>query len=60
MTPIAHRELEQAFLRILRAREPGYLWHVLPPDELDAILDGGTLASAGSGSDDGAIEHGGE
>ena len=56
MTPIARRELEQAFLRVLRAREPGYVWRVLPPDELDAILDGGTLASAGGGSDDSAIE----
>ena len=60
MTPIARRELEQAFLRVLRAREPGYVWRVLPPDELDAILDGGTLASAGGGSDDSAIEDGGK
>ena len=60
MTPIAHRELEQAFLRILRAREPGYLWHVLPPDELDAILDGGTFASTRSRSDDRAVKDGGE
>ena len=60
MTPIARRELEQAFLRVLRAREPSYVWRVLPPDELDAILDGSTLASAGSGRDNGSIKDGGE
>ena len=60
MSPNARRELEQAFVRLLRVREPGYVFRVLTPDELDAILDGGTFASAGSGSDDRAIEDGGE
>lgn len=60
MSPNARQELEQAFLRILRAREPGFVFRVLTPDELDAILDGGTFASTGSGSDDGTIENGAE
>ena len=60
VTSQARCELEQAFLRLLRAREPNCVWRVLSPDELDAILDGGTLAGTGSRSDDGAIEDGGE
>jgi hypothetical protein len=51
-------ELEQAFLRILRTREPGYVWRVLTPDELDTLVDGGTFASAGSGGNDRAVEDG--
>ena len=60
MTSQARCELEQAFLRLLRAREPNCAWRVLSPDELDAILDGRTLAGAGSGGDDGAVEDGAE
>lgn len=60
MTPQTRRALEQAFLRVLRAREPGSVWRVLSPDELDAILDDGTLAGAGSGSDERVVEDGGE
>ena len=60
MSPNARVELEQAFVRLLRAREPGYIFRVLTPDELDAILDGGTFAGAGSGSDNRAVEDGGE
>jgi hypothetical protein len=59
VTPQARRELEQAFLRILRAREPGMVW-TLAPDETQPVLDGGTPASARSGSDDRPIENGGE
>ena len=56
VTSQARCELEQAFLRLLRAREPNCVWRVLSPNELDAILDGGTLAGARSGSDDRAVK----
>ena len=59
VTPQARRELEQAFLRILRAREPRMVWTLLP-DEPQAVLDRSTTASTGGGRDDDAIENGGE
>jgi hypothetical protein len=59
MTPQARRELEQAFLRILRAREPGLVW-TLAPGKAQPVLDGGTPASARSGSDDRPVENGAE
>jgi hypothetical protein len=59
MTPQARHELEQAFLRILRAREPDLFWRLLP-DEGQAVLDGGTAAGARSSGDDDVIEDGGE
>jgi hypothetical protein len=59
VSPTARRELEQAFLRILRAREPGLVW-TLAPGEAQPVLDGGAPASARSGSNDSPIEDGAE
>lgn len=60
VNPQARRELEQAFLRILRGREPGMVFALLAPDELHPVLDGGTLAGAGGGGDNSPVEDGGE
>jgi hypothetical protein len=59
MTPQARYELEQAFLRILRAREPELFWRLLP-DDGQPVLDGSTATGARSSGDDDVIEDGAE
>ena len=59
MTSQARRELQQTFLRILRAREPGLVWTLLP-DEAESVLDGSAPTSARSGSDDDVVDNGAE
>jgi hypothetical protein len=59
MTEQGRRELARAFLRLLRRDEPGMIWRLLP-DEREAILDGGTATSAGSGRDLDPLEDGAE
>ena len=59
MTPQARRQLEQAFLRILRRSEPGMVWRLLP-DEREAVRDVGTATSPGSRRDLDALEDGAE
>jgi hypothetical protein len=61
MTAAARRELEQAFLRVLRAREPDYVWTVLrTPDEGETFLYRNPLTGTGGGSDDDVLEDGAE
>ena len=59
MTARARRELEQTFLRILRRREPGMVWRLLP-DEREPFRDVSPATSAGSGRDLDPLEDGAE
>jgi hypothetical protein len=60
VTPTARRELEQAFLRVLRVREPGNVWRVLTPNEAETFFYRSAFAGPGGRSDNGSVEDGGE
>ena len=49
MTPEARRELAKAFIRILRAREPGLVW-TLTPDDAQPVLGRAPLPEPGAGA----------
>jgi hypothetical protein len=59
MTPQARKRLQQAFLRLLREREPTMVW-TLAPDEAKTLSDRRTLAGTRSRSDNNTVERGGE
>ena len=58
-SPQAVRELGQAWLRILRVREPELLWQ-LAPDGTQPLGDRSPPAGTGSGSDNNVLENGAE